>query len=157
MGGGQKGSPAPPPPPPPPNPVEAGKANDLYYRSSLETYIQTQPEIAKLESNIREKYAPRQRELDRRMAALDLQRASQAQLQVERELGPQRSIEQMKRQFEMSPNAFATQQALGQQAALQFARLYGQSPMGAVPAEVQQGTGSIPFDYLAVAGKNRVR
>ena len=149
-------SPSPPPPPPPPNPVEAGKANDLYYRSSLETYIQSQPEIAALESKLREKYAPRQRELDREMAGLDLQRAAQAQLQVERELGPQRSLEELRRQFELSPNAFATQQALGQQAALQFARLYGQPAMGAVPPEVQQGSGSIPFDYLAVAGKNRV-
>lgn len=155
MGGGGR-SPSPPPPPPPPNPVEAAKANDLYYRSSLETYLQTQPEIAKLDTAIREKYAPRQRELDRQMAALDLQRAAQAQLQVERELGSQRSLEAMKRQFELSPNAFATQQGLGQQAALQFARLYGQSPMGAVSPEVQQGTGVAPVDYLSMAARKQI-
>jgi hypothetical protein len=54
----------------------------------------------------------------------------------------------MRRQFEMSPNAFATQQGLGQQAAIQFARLYGQSPMSAVPQEVQQNQGVAPVDYL---------
>jgi len=155
MGGSPK-SPSTPAAPPAPNPTDAARANDLYYRSSLETYIQTQPEIAKLETNIREKYAPRQRELDRQMAALDLQKSAQAQLQVERELGPQRSLEQMKRQFEMNPNAFAAQQGLGQQAALQFARLYGQNPMGAVPSEVQQGTGLSPVDYLSVAGRNKL-
>jgi len=143
------GSPSIPAPPPPPNPVDAARANDLYYRSSLETYIANQPDIAKLEQDLREKYSPRQRELERQMSALDLQRSSQAALQVERELGPQRSLEAMRRQFEMSPNAFATQQGLGQQAALQFARLYGQSPMGAVPAGVQQSQGVGQVDYLA--------
>ena len=150
MGGGGR-SPSPPPPPPPPNPVEAARANDLYYRSSLETYIQSQPEIAALESKLREKYAPRQRELDREMAGLDLQRAAQAQLQVERELGPQRSLEELRRQFELSPNAFATQQALGQQAAVQFGRLYGQNPMNSVSANVKKNSGIAPVDYLSTA------
>jgi len=144
MGGG----PSIPAPPPPPNPLEASRANDLFYRSSLETYIQKQPEVAALEQRLREKYSPRQRELERQMTALDLQSSAQAGLQVERELGPQRSLETMRRQFEMSPNAFATQQGLGQQAALQFARLYGQSPMGAVPANVQQNSGVEQVDYL---------
>ena len=143
------GSPSIPEPPPPPNPVDAAKANDLYYRSSLETYIANQPDVARLEQNLREKYMPRQRELERQMSALDLQRSAQAGLQVERELGPQRSLESMRRQFEMSPNAFATQQGLGQQAALQFARLYGQSPMGAVPEEVKQSQGVNQVDYLS--------
>ena len=144
MGGG----PSVPPPPPPPNPLEAARANDLFYRSSLETYIQKQPDIAGLEQRLREKYMPRQRELERQMSALDLQRSAQAGLQVERELGPQRSVEAMRRQFEMAPEAFATQRGLGQQAAVQFARLYGQSPMGAVPQEVQQSQGVNQVDYL---------
>lgn len=144
MGGG----PSIPAPPPPPDPLKAAQANDLFYRSSLETYIQKQPDVAALEQRLREKYSPRQRELERQMAALDLQRAAQAGLQVERELGPQRTMETMRRQFELSPEAFATQRALGQQAATQFARLYGQSPMGAVPAEVRQGAGVAPVDYL---------
>jgi len=145
MGGG----PSIPAPPPPPNPLEAARANDLFYRSSLETYIQKQPDVAALEQRLREKYAPRQRELERQMSALDLQKSAQAGLQVERELGPQRSLEAMRRQFEMSPDAFATQRGLGQQAALQFARLYGQSPMGAVPQEVQQSQGANQVDYLS--------
>jgi hypothetical protein len=144
MGGG----PSIPAPPPPPNPVDAAKANDLFYRSSLETYIANQGDVAKLEQNLREKYSPRQRELERQMSALDLQKSAQAGLQVERELGPQRSLEAMRRQFEMSPEAYSTQRGLGQQAALQFARLYGQSPMGAVPQEVQQSQGVAPVDYL---------
>jgi len=145
MGGG----PSIPAPPPPPDPLKAAQANDLFYRSSLETYIQKQPEIAALEQRLREKYSPRQRELERQMSALDLQRSAQAGLQVERELGPQRSLEAMRRQFEMSPEAYATQRGLGQQAAIQFARLYGQSPMGAVPQNVQQSQGIGNVDYLS--------
>jgi hypothetical protein len=83
------------------------------------------------------------------MSALDLQRSAQAGLQVERELGPQRSLEAMRRQFEMAPEAYATQRGLGQQAAVQFARLYGQSPMGAVPQNVQQSQGIGNVDYLS--------
>ena len=138
-----------PAPPPPPNPLEASRANDLFYRSSLETYIQKQPDVAGLEQRLREKYMPRQRELERQMSALDLQKSAQAGLQVERELGPQRSLEAMRRQFETAPEAFATQRGLGQQAAVQFARLYGQSPMGAVPQEVQQSQGVPQTDYLS--------
>jgi hypothetical protein len=145
MGGG----PSIPAPPPPPNPLEAARANDLFYRSSLETYIQKQPDVAALEQRLREKYMPRQRELERQMSALDLQKSAQAALQVERELGPQRSLEAMRRQFETAPEAFATQRGLGQQAAIQFARLYGQSPMGAVPTEVQQSQGAKQVDYLS--------
>ena len=143
------GSPSIPAAPPPPNPLEASRANDLFYRSSLETYIQKQPDVAGLEQRLREKYMPRQRELERQMSALDLQKSAQAGLQVERELGPQRSLEAMRRQFETAPEAFATQRGLGQQAAVQFARLYGQSPMGAVPQEVQQSQGIPQTDYLS--------
>ena len=143
------GSPSIPAPPPPPDPMKAAQANDLFYRSSLETYIQKQPDIAALEQRLREKYMPRQRELERQMSALDLQKTAQAGLQVERELGPQRSVEAMRRQFEMAPESYATQRGLGQQAAIQFARLYGQSPMGAVPQEVQQSQGANQIDYLS--------
>lgn len=152
MGGG----PSIPPPPPPPDPNEAARANELFYRSSLETYIQNQPDIVELEQRLREKYSPRQRELERRQSALDLQASAQAGLQVERELGPQRTLEAMRREFELAPEAFATQRGLGQQAALQFARLYGQSPMGAVPQNVSLGTGVPPVDYLAEARQRSV-
>lgn len=143
------GSPSIPSPPPPPDPLKAATAQDLFYRSSMETYIQKQPEIAALEQRLREKYSPRQRELERQMSALDLQRSAQAGLQVERELGPQRSVEAMRRQFEMAPEAYATQRGLGQQAAVQFARLYGKSPMGAVPQNVQESQGIANVDYLS--------
>jgi hypothetical protein len=143
------GSPSIPAPPPPPDPLKAATAQDLFYRSSMETYIQKQPEIAALEQRLREKYSPRQRELERQMSALDLQRSAQAGLQVERELGPQRSVEAMRRQFEMAPEAYATQRGLGQQAAVQFARLYGKSPMGAVPQNVQESQGIANVDYLS--------
>jgi hypothetical protein len=129
--------------------MKAAQAQDLFYRSSMETYIQKQPEIAALEQRLREKYSPRQRELERQMSALDLQRSAQAGLQVERELGPQRSVEAMRRQFEMAPEAYATQRGLGQQAAVQFARLYGKSPMGAVPQNVQESQGVANVDYLS--------
>jgi hypothetical protein len=143
------GSPSIPAPPPPPDPMKAAQANDLFYRSSLNTYLEKQPEVAALEQRLREKYMPRQRELERQMSALDLQKTAQAGLQVERELGPQRSLEAMRRQFEMAPESYATQRGLGQQAAIQFARLYGQSPMGAVPQEVQQSQGANQIDYLS--------
>ena len=143
------GSPSIPSPPPPPDPMKAAQANDLFYRSSLNTYIEKQPEIAALEQRLREKYSPRQRELERQMSGLDLQRSVQAGLQVERELGPQRSLEAMRRQFEMAPEAYATQRGLGQQAAVQFARLYGKSPMGAVPQNVQESPGVANVDYLS--------
>jgi len=146
------GSPSIPSPPPPPDPMDAARANDLFYRSSLETYIQKQPDIADLEQSLREKYMPRQRELERQMSALDLQRSAQAGLQVERELGPQRSLEAMRRQFEVSPNAFATQQGLGKQAALQYGRLYGESPMESVSQDVSKNQGIGPIDYLSYIG-----
>lgn len=152
MGGG----PSIPAPPPPPDPAEAALANERFYRSSLETYIQTQPEVAALEQRLRERYSPRQRELERRQSALDLQASAMAGLQVERELGPQRSLETLRRQFELAPEAFATQKALGQQAALQFSRLYGQSPMGAVPQEVTQSTASPVIDYLSEAKRKYI-
>ena len=152
MGGG----PSIPPPPPPPDPAEAALANERFYRSSLETYIQTQPEVAALEQRLRERYSPRQRELERRQAALDLQASAQAGLQVERELGPQRSLEALRRQYEMAPEAFGIQRGLGQQSAMEFARLYGQSPMGAVPMDITQSTAGPQVDYLAEARRRAI-
>ena len=152
MGGG----PRIPPPPPPPDPMDAARANAQFYRSSLETYIQKQPEIAALEQRLRERYSPRQRELERRQSALDLEASALAALQVERELGPQRSVETLKRQFELAPEAFATQKGLGQQASMQFARLYGQAPMGLVPPEISQPSMTPQADYLAQAKRRPV-
>ena len=150
------GGPSIPPPPPPPDPNEAARANELFYRSSLETYIQNQPDIAELETRLREKYAPRQRELERRQLALDSQAAAQAGLQIERELGPQRTLEDLRRQFEMNPTAFALNRAMGDQQAMAFARLYGQAPMSAVPFGVSSNAGTPPVDYLAQARQSPI-
>ena len=145
MGGG----PSIPAPPPPPDPLEAARANDLFYRSSLETYIQRQPDIASLEQRLREKYQPRQRQLESELAALDSRRAAEAGLQTERELGPQRTLEGMRRQFEMNPQAFAINRAMGDQQAKNFARLYGANPMESVPLDVSNNQGVPQIDYLA--------
>jgi len=142
------GSPSVPAPPPPPDPVNAAKANELYYRSSMETYVANQGDIAALEQRLREQYNPRQRELERQMSALDTQRAAQTGLQVEREYGPQRSLEALRRQYEIDPNAFAVQRGLGKQASAQYARLYGQSPESSVPYEVTRPSATKEANYL---------
>lgn len=144
MGGG----PSIPAPPPPPDPMKAAKANDLFYRSSLETYIQKQPDLAALETRLRERYQPRQRQLESELQALDTRRQAESALQTERELGPQRTLEAMRRQFEMSPAAFSINRGLGDQNTAAFARLYGSSPMGAVPTDVQANAGLPPINYL---------
>lgn len=152
MGGG----PSIPAPPPPPDPMRAAEANELFYRSSIESYIQNQPDLAELETRLQEKYGPRQRELERRQIALDSQAAAQTALQIERELGPQRALEDLRRQYELNPNAFAINRAMGDQQALAFARLYGQAPMGSVPQNISSGAGIPPVDYLSQARKSPV-
>jgi len=137
-----------PAPPPPPDPNNAAKANELYYRSSLETYVANQGDVAALEQRLREQYNPRQRELERQMSALDTQRAAQTGLQVEREYGPQRSLEALRRQYELDPNAFAVQRGLGQQAASQYARLYGQPAEASVPYEIAKPSKTKEANYL---------
>ena len=142
------GSPSVPAPPPPPDPVNAAKANELYYRSSMETYVANQGDIAALEQRLREQYNPRQRELERQMSALDTQRGAQTGLQLEREYGPQRSLEALRRQYEMEPNAFAVQRGLGSQAATQYARLYGQPAEASVPYPITRSGGTKEANYL---------
>ena len=144
MGGG----PSIPAPPPPPNPLEAARANDLFYRSSLETYIQKQPDLAALETRLRERYQPRQRQLESELSALDTRRLAESQLQTERELGPQRNLEILRRQYEQNPQAFALNRALGDQNMAAFARLYGAAPAASVPTDVAANAGVPPVDYL---------
>jgi hypothetical protein len=114
----------------------------------METYVANQGDIAALEQRLREQYNPRQRELERQMSALDTQRAAQTGLQLEREYGPQRSLEALRRQYEMDPNAFAVQRGMGQQASAQYARLYGQSPESSVPYGVTRPSATKEADYL---------
>lgn len=143
MGGGSV-----PAPPPPPNPMRAAKANDLFYKGAIETMISRQDDLVGLETRLREKYQPRQRQLESELAALDTRRMAESQLQTERELGPQRSLEFLRRQYEMSPEAFAMNKALGQQNMLAMARLTGINPSEMVPAEVRNNAGLQPSDYL---------
>jgi len=128
--------------------MKAAKANRLFYLSSINTYAESQPDLVRLETRLREKYQPRQRRLESEMGALDTQRAAQAQLQVERELGPQRTLEALRRQYEMNPQAFALNRAMGDQVSKGFSRLYGVNPASAVPPEVSNNAGVPPIDYL---------
>jgi len=144
MGGG----PSIPAPPPPPNPIEAARANALFYRSSLETYLEKAPDIAELENKLRVKYMPEQRQLERDLQAGDQRAAVQTGLQLEREYGGQRSLEGLRRQFEASPAAFALNRGLGDQMTRQFERLYGTSPFASVPVSVAMAPTRQPVDYL---------
>lgn len=145
MGGG----PSIPNPPPPPDPFEAARANALFYRSSLETYVEKAPEIAELENALRIKYMPEQRQLERQLTAADQLAQVQTGLQLERQYGPQRTMETLRRQYEYSPEAFALNRALGQQMTRQFERTYGVSPYGAVEPQVAMGGGVAPVSYTA--------
>ena len=144
MGGG----PSIPAPPPPPNPIEAAKANALFYRSSLETYIEKSPDIAELENKLRVKYMPEQRQLERDLSAGDQRAAVQTGLQLEREYGGQRTLEGLRRQYETSPAAFALNRGLGDQMTRQFERLYGQNPYGSVNYSIAFSPTRQPVDYL---------
>ena len=145
MGGG----PSIPAPPPPPDPIRAAQANALFYRSSLETYIEKAPDIASLENALRIKYMPEQRQLERQLSAADQLAQVQTGLQLERQYGPQRTLETLRRQYEYSPEAFALNRALGQQMTRQFERTYGVTPYSAVEPKVAYGGGVSPVEYTA--------
>lgn len=140
MGGG----PSIPAPPPPPDPMKSAQANALFYRSSLETYIEKAPDIAALENALRIKYQPEQRQLERQLQAADQLAQVQAGLQIERQYGPQRTLESLRRQYEYSPQAFALNRALGEQYTRQFERTYGGTPYGSVEPQVMLGGGGVP-------------
>ena len=150
MGGG----PSIPAPPPPPDPFEAAKANSLFYRSSLETYLEKAPDIAELENKLRVKYMPEQRQLERDLSAADQRAAVQTGLQLEREYGGQRTLEGLRRQYESSPAAFALNRGLGDQMTRQFEQLYGQSPYGSVPLNVALAPTRPPVDFYGTIGTN---
>ena len=144
MGGG----PSIPAPPPPPNPIEAARANALFYRSSLETYLEKAPDIAELENKLRVKYMPEQRQLERDLAAGDARAAVQSGLQLEREYGGQRTLEGLRRQFEASPAAFAINRGMGDQLSRQFRQTYGADPYSSVPMDVALSPTQPPVDYF---------
>lgn len=145
MGGG----PSIPAPPPPPDPLKSAQANALFYRSSLETYVEKAPDIAALENALRIKYMPEQRQLERQLAAADQLAQVQTGLQLERQYGGQRTLEGLRRQYEYSPEAFALNRAIGQQMTRQFERTYGVSPFASVEPQVAYGGGVGPVNYMA--------
>lgn len=150
MGGG----PSIPAPPPPPDPQKAAEANLMYYRGSLDAYLEKAPAMAEMENNLRVKYMPAQRELERQLSALDQKSAVQSGLQLERQYGGQRTLEGLRRQYETSPAAFALNRGLGDQMTRQFEQLYGQSPYGSVPLNVAFAPQTAPAQYISTIGTN---
>jgi hypothetical protein len=148
------GSPSIPSPPPPPDPRETAQANADAYRMNVDTYISKLPQMAAIENNLRAQYMPQQRALERQLSALDQQSGVQAGLQLERQYGPQRTLEGLRRSYEQSPQAYALNRGLGDQMTRQFAQLYGQSPYGSVEENVATNRQPGPFDFYGTIGKN---
>jgi hypothetical protein len=148
------GSPSIPSPPPPPDPTAVAQANAKAYRMNIDTYIQKAPEMAALENKLRLQYMPTQRGLERQLSALDQQAGVQAGLQLERQYGPQRTLEGLRRQYETSPQAYALNRGLGDQMTKQFERLYGTSPYGSVEENVAFNRQPGPVDFYGAIGNN---
>jgi hypothetical protein len=148
------GSPSIPSPPPPPDPAAVAQANADAYRKNVETYIQKAPEMAALENRLRAQYMPQQRALERQLSALDQQAGVQAGMQLERQYGPQRTLESLRRQYETSPQAYALNRGLGDQMTRQFERLYGTSPYGSVEQNVAFNRQPGPVDFYGTIGTN---
>lgn len=150
MGGG----PSIPAPPPPPDPAAVAQANAEAYKKNIETYIEKAPEMASLENKLRIQYVPQQRSLERQLSALDQQAGVQAGMQLERQYGPQRTLESLRRQYETSPQAYALNRGLGDQMTRQFERLYGTSPYGSVESNVAFNRQPGPVDFYGTVGTN---
>ena len=150
MGGG----PRIPPPPPPPDPSAVAQANAEAYRKNVETYIEKAPEMAALENKLRIQYLPQQRQLERQLSALDQQAATRAALELERTLGSQRTLEGLRRSYEISPQAYALNRGLGAQMTRQFERLYGVSPYASVEPGVAFAPRTAPAQYISTIGTN---
>jgi len=151
MGGG---GPSIPNPPAPPDPMQAAQANLMFYRGSLDAYIEKAPAMAETENKLRIKYMPAQRQLERQLAALDQKASVETGLQLERQYGGQRTLEGLRRSYEQSPAAFALNRGLGDQMTRQFEQLYGQSPYGSVPLNVAFAYTRPPVDYIGTIGTN---
>jgi len=150
MGGG----PSIPAPPPPPDPNAVAQANADAYKKNIETYMEKAPGMAELENKLRLQYMPAQRGLERQLSALDQQAGVQAGMQLERQYGPQRTLESLRRQYETSPQAYALNRGLGDQMTRQFERLYGTSPYGSVEQNVAFNRQPGPVDFYGTIGTN---
>jgi hypothetical protein len=150
MGGG----PSIPAPPPPPDPSAVAQANAEAYKKNIETYMEKAPGMAELENKLRLQYMPAQRGLERQLSALDQQAGVQAGMQLERQYGPQRTLESLRRQYETSPQAYALNRGLGDQMTRQFERLYGTSPYSSVEQNVAFNRQPGPVDFYGTIGTN---
>ena len=150
MGGG----PSIPAPPPPPDPNAVAQANADAYKKNIETYMAKAPGMAELENKLRVQYLPQQRGLERQLSALDQQAGVQAGMQLERQYGPQRTLESLRRQYETSPQAYALNRGLGDQMTRQFERLYGTSPYASVEQNVAFNRQPGPVDFYGTIGTN---
>jgi len=131
------------------------QANAEAYKKNIDTYIEKSPELAKLENQLRIQYMPQQRSLERQLSALDQQSATLAALQNERQLGPQRTLEGLRRSYETSPQAYALNRGLGTQMTRQFERLYGESPYASVEPSVAFAPRNMsPQDIYGTIGTN---
>lgn len=148
MGGG----PSIPAPPPPPDPAAVAQANAEAYKKNIETYIEKAPEMAALENKLRVQYLPQQRSLERQLSALDQLQGVQSGMQLERQFGPQRTLEGLRRAYEQSPQAYALNRGLGTQMTRQFERLYGASPYGSVEQNVAFNRQPGPMDFYGTIG-----
>ena len=150
MGGGPKI----PAPPPPPDPMAVAQANAEAYKMNVNTYIQKLPEMTAVENKMRMQYMPQQRELERQLSALDQLAAVRSGLETERMYGPQRSLETLRRSYELSPQGYALQRGLGAQLTRQFEQLYGRSPYASVEPNVAFGPQSPAANYYGTIGTN---
>ena len=148
------GSPSIPSPPPPPDPMAVAMANAKAYRLNIDTYIEKSPAMAELENKLRVQYLPQQRSLERQLSALDQQAGVQSGMQLERQYGPQRTLEGLRRSYEQSPQAYALNRGLGDQMTRQFERLYGTSPYGSVESSVAFNPQPGPVDFYGTVGTN---
>lgn len=150
MGGG----PSIPAPPPPPDPAAVAQANAEAYKKNIDTYISKAPEMAALENKLRVQYMPQQRSLERQLSALDQQASALSSLQLERQYGPQRTLEGLRRSYEFSPQAYAINRGLGTEMTRQFERLYGTSPYSSVEPQVAGLRNMAPEDIYGTIGTN---
>ena len=150
MGGG----PSIPAPPPPPDPAAVAQANAEAYKKNIETYLEKAPEMAQLENKLRIQYLPQQRSLERQLSALDQLQGVQSGMQLERQFGPQRTLEGLRRAYEQSPQAYALNRGLGDQMTRQFERLYGTSPYASVEQNVAFNRQPGPMDFYGTIGTN---
>jgi hypothetical protein len=132
--------------------MRAAEANLMFYRGSLDAYVEKSPAVAEAENKLRVKYMPVQRQLERQLSALDQRASVQTGLQLEREMGGQRTLEGLRRQYETSPQAFALNRGLGDQMTRQFERLYGANPYASVEAPVLLNLTRPPVEYFNTIG-----